>query len=233
MATSGTTTWNPDILECVEEAYERAGLELRSGYDLKTARRSLNYLLTEFSNKGLNLWTVESGTITLVPGQKTYTASDGLPANAVDYIEHVCRTSNAGIPTDISLNRISVSTYANIPTKDQTGRPYQIYVNRATSSPEITLWPVPDSSTTYTLAYWYLKRLDDATSPGTQTLEVPFRFYNALTAGLAYHIALKRPEVQDRVSILKDLYDEAFQLAADEDRDRASVRFTPFTGYNF
>jgi hypothetical protein len=233
MTTSGTTTWNPDILECVEEAYERAGLELRSGYDLKTARRSLNFILTEWSNKGLNLWSVASGTITLVPGQKTYTSADGLPANAVDYIEHVCRTTNAGIPTDISLNRISVSTYANIPTKDQTGRPYQIYVNRSTVSPQITLWPVPDSSTTYTLAYWYLKRLDDATNPGSQTLEIPFRFYNALTAALAYHIALKKPEAQERISMLKDLADEAFQLAADEDRDRASVRFTPFVGYNF
>jgi len=233
MTTSGTTIWNPDIGEIVEEAYERAGLELRSGYDLKTARRSLNFLLTEFANKGLNLWTVASGTLTLVPGQKTYTTSDGLPADAVDYIEHVCRTTSGGIPTDISLNRISVSTYANIPTKDQTGRPYQIYVNRATSSPQITLWPVPDSGTTYTLVYWYLRRLDDATNPISQTIQVPFRFYNALAAGLAYHIALKRPEVQDRISMLKDLYDEAFQLASDEDRDRASVRFTPFVGYDF
>lgn len=233
MTTSGTTTWNPDIAELCEEAYERAGLELRSGYDLKTARRSLNFLLTEWANKGLNLWTVRSGTITLVPGQKTYTSADGLPADAVDYIEHVCRTNNSGQNTDISLNRISVSTYANIPTKDSTGRPYQIYVNRAVDGPTITLWPVPDSSTTYTLAYWYLRREDDATNPVSQTIQVPFRFYNALVAGLAYQIALKKPEVQDRISMLKDLYDEAFQLAADEDRDRASVRFTPFTDYGF
>lgn len=233
MATSGTTSWNPDIAELVEEAFERAGLELRSGYDLKTARRSLNFLLSEWANKGLNLWTIQSGTITLVPGQKTYTSSDGLPANAVDYIEFVCRTANAGVNTDISLNRISVSTYANIPTKDQSGRPYQVYVDRATDAPEVTLWPVPDSSTTYTLAYWYMKRMDDATNPASQTIEVPFRFYNALVAGLAYHIALKRPEAQERISFLKDLYDEAFQLAADEDRDRSSVRFTPFVGYRF
>lgn len=233
MATSGTTTWNPDIAELCEEAYERAGLELRSGYDLKTARRSLNFLLTEWANKGLNLWTVRSGTITLVPGQKTYTSADGLPADAVDYIEHVCRTNNAGQNTDISLNRISVSTYANIPTKDSPGRPYQIYVNRAVDSPTITLWPVPDSSTVYTLAFWYLKREDDATNPVSQTIQVPFRFYNALVAGLSYHIALKKPEAADRISMLKDLYDEAFQLAADEDRDRASVRFTPFTDYGF
>lgn len=233
MTTSGTTTWNPDIGELVEEAYERAGLELRSGYDLKTARRSLNFLLAEWANKGLNLWTVNSGTLTLVPGQKTYTSADGLPADAIDYIEHVCRTSSAGLNTDISLNRISVSTYANIPTKDQTGRPYQIYVNRATSSPQITLWPVPDSNTTYTLVYWYLKRMDDATNPVSQTIEIPFRFYNALVAGLSYHIALKKPEASERISMLKDLYDEAFQLAADEDRDRASDRFIPFVGYDF
>ena len=233
MATSGTTTWNPDIGELCEEAYERAGLELRTGYDLKTARRSLNFLLAEWANKGLNLWTVASGTITLVPGQATYTPADGLPADAVDYIEHVCRTTNGPQNVDISLNRISVSTYANIPTKSQSGRPYQIYVNRATAAPQITLWPVPDSSTTYTLAYWYMKRMDDATNPVSQTIEVPFRFYNALVSGLAYHIALKRPEAADRVSMLKDLADESFQLAADEDRDRSSARFTPFVGYDF
>lgn len=233
MTTSGTTIWNPDIGELMEEAYERAGLEMRSGYDLKTGRRSLNFLLAEWANKGLNLWTVNTGTITLVPGQKTYTSADGLPADAVDYIEHVCRTASAGVNTDISLNRISVSTYANIPTKDQQGRPYQVYVNRATNSPTLTLWPVPDSTQTYTLAFWYLKRIDDATNPISQTIEVPFRFYNALVAGLAYNIALKNPEAADRISLLKDLYEEAFQLAADEDRDRASDRFIPFTDYGF
>lgn len=231
MTTSGTTTWAPDLGEVFEEAFERAGLELRSGYDIKTARRSLNFLLTEWANKGLNLWTIRTGTITLVPGQSVYTTADGLPADAIDYIEHVVRTNNAGQPTDITLNRISVSTYATIPTKTQQGRPYQIYVNRATTAPNITLWPVPDSTATYTLVYWYMKRGDDATNPVSQTLEIPFRFYNALTAGLAYHIALKKPEASERVSMLKSLYDEAFQLAADEDRDRASVRFTPFIGY--
>lgn len=233
MATSGTTSWNPDIGELAEEAFERAGLELRTGYDLRTARRSLNFLLAEWANKGLNLWTVQSGTLTLVAGQKTYTTADGLPSDAVDYIELVCRTANAGQNTDISLNRISVSTYANIPVKDQSGRPYQAYVDRATAAPEITVWPVPDSSQTYTLAYWYMKRMDDATNPVSQTIEVPFRFYNALVSGLAYHIALKKPEAQERISVLKDLYDEAFQLAADEDRDRSSDRFVPFIDYGF
>lgn len=233
MTTSGTTTWTPDLGEIFEEAFERAGLELRSGYDIKTARRSLNFLLTEWANKGLNLWSVKTGTLTLIPGQSVYTTADGLPSDAIDYIEHVCRTVSGGIPTDITLNRISVSTYANIPTKTQTGRPYQIYINRATSAPSMTLWPVPDSTTSYTLVYWYLKREDDATNPISQTVEIPFRFYNAITAGLAYHIALKKPEAADRVSMLKTLYDEAFQLAADEDRDRAPVRFVPFVGYDF
>lgn len=233
MTTSGTTNWTPDLGEVFEEAFERAGLELRSGYDIKTARRSLNFLLTEWANKGLNLWTVKTGSINLVAGQSVYTTADGLPSDAIDYIEHVCRTTSGGIPTDISLSRISVSTYANIPTKQQQGRPYQIYVNRATTAPSITVWPVPDSSTTYTLVFWYMKRGDDATNPVSQTLEIPFRFYNALTAGLAYHIALKKPEAAERVSMLKSLYDEAFQLAADEDRDRASVRFTPFIDYGF
>lgn len=233
MATSGTTTWTPDLGELFEEAFERAGLELRSGYDLKTARRSLNFVLAEFANKGLNLWTVRSGVLTLVPGQATYTTIDGLPSDAVDYIEHVCRTTNAGKATDISLNRISVSTYANIPTKTQAGRPYQIYVDRAVDAPRVTLWPVPDSSQTYELVYWYLRREDDVTSPVSQTVQVPFRFYNALVAALSYHIALKKPEAQDRISMLKDLADESFQLAADEDRDRSSARFTPFVGYDF
>lgn len=231
MTTSGTTTWNPEISEIVEEAFERAGLELRSGYDLRTARRSLNFILTEWANKGLNLFSVSSGALSLIPGQSVYTTADGLPADAVDYIEHVCRTSSGGFSTDITLNRISVSNYANIPNKTSQGRPYQIYVDRAVSSPKITLWPVPDSSQTYTLVYWYLKRADDVTSPISQTFSVPFRFYNALTSALAYHIALKKPEAQDRISMLKDLADEAFALAADEDRDRSSVRFTPFLGY--
>lgn len=233
MATSGTTSWNPDIGELVEEAFERAGLELRSGYDLKTARRSLNFLLAEWANKGLNLWTVQSGTLTLVPGQSVYTTADGLPSSAVDYLEFVCRTSSGGQNTDIALSRISVSTYATIPNKSQPGRPYQVYVDRATAAPKVTVWPVPDSSTTYTLAYWYMKRMDDATNPVSQTIEIPFRFYNALVSGLAYHIALKKPEAQERISVLKDLYDEAFQLAADEDRDRSSNRFVPFMDYGF
>ncbi len=232
MTTSGTTTWNPDIAEMAEEAFERAGLEMRSGYDLKTARRSLNFLASEWANKGLNLWTVQSGSITLVTGQKTYTSADLLPADAVDYIELTTRIVDGGQNSDITLNRISVSTYAQIPNKDSTGRPYQAYINRKTDGPTITLWPVPDDANTYVLNYWYLKRIDDATNPVSQTMEIPFRFYNALVSGLAYHIAMKRPEAAERVSMLKDLYDEAFQLAADEDREKASDRFIPYMSFD-
>lgn len=228
MATSGTTTFNPDLGELIEEAFERAGLEVRSGYDLRSARRSLNLMMSEWANKGLNLWTVTSGTFTCVPGQAEYS----LPTDCVDVIEHACRTAEGGQNTDITLNRISVSTYAAIPNKSTQGRPYQIYVERQIA-PKVVLWPVPDDSQTYTIVYYYIRRIQDSGSPVNLTMDIPFRFYNALVAGLAYYTALKHPEVAERIDMLKGLYDEAFALAAEEDRDRASVRFVPFTGYQF
>lgn len=226
MATSGTTSFSPDIGTLVEESFERAGLEVRSGYDLKTARRSLDFLLAEWANRGLNLWTIAEDTITLVAGQDEY----DLPTDCVDLIEHVCRTQINGQNTDITLQRISVSTYAQIPNKGTTGRPYQIYVKRDLA-PTCKVWPIPDTSTTYTLVFWYLRRIEDSGQRADLTFDIPFRFYNALAAGLAYMIALKKPEAYERVPMLKELYEEAFNLAADEDRDRASVRFLPFSGY--
>lgn len=228
MATSGTTNFNPDLGELIEEAFERAGLEARTGYDIRSARRSLNFMMSEWANKGLNLWTIEEGSFTCTPGTATYP----LPTNCVDIIEHVCRTSINGQSTDIVLDRISVSTYAQIPNKQTQGRPYQIYVDRQIN-PEVKLWPVPDDSQQYTVVYWYIKRIQDSGSPVNLTMEVPFRFYNALVAGLAYNIAIKRPEASDRIEMLKSMYDEAFALAAEEDRDRAAVRFVPFTSYQF
>lgn len=228
MATSGTTNFNPDLGEIIEEAYERAGLELRSGYDLRTARRSLNFMMSEWANKGLNLWTIEEGSFVCTPGTTEYP----LPTSCVDIIEHVCRTSINGQNTDIVLDRISVSTYAQIPNKGTQGRPYQIYVDRQIN-PTVKLWPVPDDSQQYTVVYWYIRRIQDSGNPVSLTMEVPFRFYNALVAGLAYNIALKRPEVSDRLDMLKGIYDEAFALAAEEDRDRAAARFVPFTSYQF
>lgn len=226
MTTSGTTTFNPDVGELMEEAFERAGLESRTGYDIRSARRSLNFLMAEWANKGLNLWTVQTGTITCIPGQKEY----NLPTDCVDIIEHVRRTTINGQSTDLTMSRISVSSYAQIVNKDNSGPPIQIYVARKIN-PTITLWPVPDSATTYTIVFWYMKRGDDAGRSNALTMEIPFRFYNALVSGLAYNIALKHPEVADRLDLLKGLYDEAFALAAEEDRDRASIRLVPFMGY--
>ena len=230
MTTSGTSTFNLDFAEIAEEAFERAGLELRSGYDMKSARRSLNLLCAEWANLGLNLWTVASGSIVLTPGQAVYTAADGVPSEMVDLIEHVIRTNTSGQNTDITMNRISVSDYANIPTKNVQGRPLQIYVNRQIS-PTLTVWPVPDSSTTYTLVYWYLRRIQDTGASAANTADIPYRFLPALIAGLAYYIALKNPEAADRIQMLKGFYEEQFQLAASEDRDRAPDRFIPFIGY--
>jgi len=223
MATSGTATFNPEIVEIVEEAYERCGLELRSGYDLKTARRSLDIMAAEWSNKGINLWTVEAGTLSLTTGTATYT----LPADTIDLLETVIRTGSGSNQQDLSINRISVSTYATIPNKNNQGRPIQIYVDRQ-ATPKVSVWPTPDSSATYTLAYWRLRRIEDAGRAGSNTYDVPSRFIPCLVAGLAYHIATKRPEVGlDRVTFLKAAYDEQFTLAADEDRDKSSINFAP------
>lgn len=223
MATSGTATFNPEIVEIVEDAYERCGLELRSGYDLKTARRSLDIMAAEWSNKGINLWTVEAGTLSLTTGTATYT----LPADTIDLLETVIRTGSGSNQQDLSINRISVSTYATIPNKNNQGRPIQIYVDRQ-ATPKVSVWPTPDSSATYTLAYWRLRRIEDAGRAGSNTYDVPSRFIPCLVAGLAYHIATKRPEVGlDRVTFLKAAYDEQFTLAADEDRDKSSIQFAP------
>lgn len=226
MTTSGTATFNLDFSEIAEEAFERAGLELRSGYDMKTARRSLNLISAEWSNLGMNLWTVATGTISLVPGTATY----NLPADTIDVIEHVIRTTSGSLNTDIAMQRISVADYSTIPTKDSTGRPLQIYVNRQIQ-PTVTVWPVPDSSQPYTLVYWYLRRMEDTGTNAANTADIPVRFLPALIAGLAYHIALKHPQVSDRIQMLKAMYDEQLALAASEDRDRAPDRFIPYVGF--
>lgn len=221
MATSGTTTFTLDLAELVEEAFERAGGEVRSGYDLRTARRSLNLLLADWANRGLNLWTFEEGSVPLVAGTATY----NLPADTVDIIEHVLRTGTGSQQSDLTMTRTSVSTYAMIPNKTATGRPLQLLVTRGIV-PSVTVWPVPDQTNVYTLRYWRLRRLQDAGS-GVNTPDVPFRFLPALVAGLAYHIAMKVPDGVDRLPILETQYREAFQTAMDEDRERASVRLVP------
>ena len=304
MSVSGVANFNLDLTEIVEEAFERAGSELRTGYDLRTARRSLNLLFADWANRGVNMWTFDQGTINLVPGQNTYP----LPTDTVDLLEHVIRTGagNASTQADLTITRISVSTYATIPNKLQQARPIQVWIQRLdgqTSSvgttlsatitstattiavtsaanlpstgfiligsetigygyisgntlsncvrgqnnttaaahtagdgvyvqnlPAITVWPTPDNSQTYQFVYWRLRRIDDA-GGGVNTMDVPFRFLPCMVAGLAYYLALKVPNGGQRLDILKAQYDEAWQLASDEDREKASVRFVPRQAY--
>jgi len=304
MATSGSATFNLDLTEVVEEAYERTGSELRTGYDMRTARRSLNLLFADWANRGVNMWTFEQGSITLVPGVPTYP----VPLDTVDLLEHVIRTGQGTVATqaDLTITRISVSTYATIPNKLQQARPIQLWFQRLDGSttaaittlsatitatdttitvasatnlpsagfiligtetiyfgyatgnilyncvraqngttaaahtagdsvymqnlPCVTVWPTPDDSQTYTLVYWRMRRIDDAGN-GVNTMDVPFRFLNCLVAGLAYYLALKVPNAIQRLDVLKSQYDEAWELAATEDRETAALRFVPRQSY--
>lgn len=232
MTTSASPpVFNLNLNELIEEAFERAGAELRTGYEFRTARRSLNLMFAEWANRGINLWTVESDSVPLIADQATYV----LPIDTVDLIEHVVRT-NAGtsIQADIGISRISVSTYASLPNKTATGRPIQIYINRQSGatepsgvqSPTFTVWPVPNVSNTYQLVYWRLRRMLDAGN-GVNTQDIPFRFLPAMVAGLAYYVALKIPESAERIPMLKQMYDEAWQQASDEDRDKSAWRVVP------
>ena len=224
--------FNLNLNELIEEAFERAGTEVRTGYEFRTARRSLNLMFAEWANRGINLWTVAQGTADLIAGQATY----NLPVDTVDLLEQVIRT-NAGtsIQADISISRLSVSTYATLPNKTAAGRPIQIYIDRlsgATSStavvqfPTFTLWPVPDVSNTYQLVYWRLRRMLDS-GTGVNTQDIPFRFLPAMVAGLAYYVALKIPDSLARLPMLKAMYDEAWEAAAGEDREKSSMMVVP------
>jgi hypothetical protein len=223
MATSGTSTFNLDLTEIVEEAFERVGSELRTGYDLRTARRSLNLMFADWANRGINMWTFEQGSIPLVAGTATYE----LPEDTVDLLEHVIRTGagSASTQADLTITRISVSTYATIPNKLQQARPIQVWIERL-NTPRITVWPVPDDSQPYTFVFWRMRRIQDAGN-GVNTMDMPFRFIPCMVAGLAYYLALKVAGGAERLPILKQQYDEAWQLASDEDREKASVRFVP------
>lgn len=219
----------PDLPELFEEAFERAGLEMRSGYDLKTARRSLNIMTLEWANRGLNLWTIESGVVPLTQGVGTYP----LPPGTIDLIEHQLRTGSGQGQTDTFLARISVSTYAQQTNKSMVGRPTQIFVERLATETRFTLWPLPDDTTEYSLFYYRLRMMDGlAGGIGGDVTNVPPRFVPALVAGLAYHIASKKPQSQAMVPMLKQVYEEQFALAADEDRDRSSVDFVPMAPWS-
>ena len=227
MTTSGTTAFDMDFTEIAEEAWERAGREMRSGYDLRTARRSMNLMTIEWQNRGINLWTIEEGTATLTKGTSQYT----LPADTIDLIEQVIRTNsgNTSTQSDLTLNRIGVSTFASIPNKLTDGRPIQMWIDRQRDAPVINLWPVPDKNDTYVIRYWRIRRIQDAGS-GVQTADMNYRFLPCLVAGLAYNIALKVPELMDRVPMLKTVYEEAFALAAAEDREKTSDYYVPRIG---
>lgn len=302
--TSGSTAFNLDLTELVEEAFERAGNELRTGYDLRTARRSLNIMFADWANRGINLWTIEQGTIDFVQGQNTY----ALPTDTVDLIEHVIRTGAnvSATQADLTITRISVSTYATIPNKIQQARPIQVWVQRYNGQqsptgltlsgninatvtqitlnsvvglpasgfikidsetinygyidgntlyncfrgqdnttaashstgavvywqqlPAVTVWPTPDGAQSYQFVYWRLRRTQDA-GGGVNVMDVPFRFVPCMAAGLAYYIAGKIPGGMERLPVLKAQYDEAWQLAADEDREKAAIRFVPRQQY--
>ena len=223
MTTSGTTAFNMDFTEIAEEAWERAGREMRSGCDLRTARRSMNLMTIEWQNRGINMWTIDSGTVNLVQGTSRYQ----LPADTIDLMEHQIRTNSgdASTQSDLTISRISVSTYASIPNKLSQGRPIQMYVERLRDEPHVNVWPVPDNSD-YVLYYWRMRRIQDA-GAGAETADMNFRFFPCLVAGLAYHIAMKVPELVDRVQMLKSVYDEQFDMAASEDREKTSARFVP------
>jgi len=232
MTTSGTSTFNLEVTDLIEEAFERCGAELRTGYNLRTARRSMNLLTIEWANRGINLWTIEEGSIPLVAGTATY----NLPVDTIDLLEHVVRTSpGTSNQTDINISRISVSTYASIPNKTSQGRPIQIYVDRRSGAtdpvsgvqfPTVTVWPTPENGSAYTLIYWRMRRIQDAGN-GTNTQDIPFRLLPCLVAGLAYYLSLKLPEAMNRIDMLKVAYEEQWMYASGEDREKASVRFVP------
>ena len=300
MTTTGSTLFNLDFTEIAEEAWERAGREMRSGYDLRTARRSMNLMTIEWQNRGINMWTMEQGFINLTPGLSTY----ALPTDTIDLLEHVIRTgqNTSSTQADLTITRISVSTYATIPNKLQQARPIQVWVQRLSGEtnpttstlvgnisatdttivlssvvnlagsgfirldsediyytyitgntlggvfrgqnnttaaahttgaavyvpqlPAVTVWPTPDNSTPYQFVYWRLRRVQDA-GAGVETADVNFRFLPCIVAGLAYHIAVKVPELMPRIQMLKQMYDETFEIAAGEDREKAAVRFVP------
>ena len=218
MALSGSTNFEPNVAEFVEEAFERCGLELRTGYDLKTARRSINLMLAEWANRGLNQWTIEQATQTVTEGTTDYS----LNSNIIDILDVVLRRTVNQTQTDISMNRVSRSEYINIPNKTTKARPSQFFLDKL-STPTLKIWPAPENSTDI-LVFNKIVRIDDADKP-TNTMDMPFRFFPCFAAGLAYYISLKR--APERTAQLKALYEQEFRRAADQDEDRASFRIRP------
>lgn len=223
MATSGTKTFSLNIADTIEEAFELAGLELRTGYDAETARRSLNIMFADWSNRGVNLWTIDQVSLTLTAGTNQYT----LNAHDVDIVSAVVRQTISGSTTDLQLNRIGRTEYLNIPDKTSTGRPTQYFLDRATT-PVLNIWPTPDTVATYTLITNRVTRIDDVTA-SNQDPDIPSRFMPCMVSGLAYYLAMKKnPE---KAPMLKQQYEQDFKLAADEDRGRVSLHLVPHRSY--
>ena len=247
MAIASTSSFNPDVSELVEEAYDIAGAELRSGYDLRSARRSLNMLMLEWQNKGINLWTVDEEMIAERSDDTDLTnnflekgvASYNVPIGTISILNMVLRTNDGNTSTqaDYTLSRISEPTYSQIPAKLTEGRPVQFYFQRlevldtgptgSDRNSQITVWPVPDKNSEYKIVFWRLKRIQDAGGSAANTMEVPDRFLPALVAGLAVKVAMKTPGLESRVASLQANYNQIFSEAADEDRVKTSFRFVP------
>jgi|TARA_B110000902_G_scaffold65253_1_gene77556 hypothetical protein len=219
MTTSSSTDFEPNVAEFIEEAFERCGLELRTGYDLKTAKRSINIMLAEWANRGLNQWTIEQTTQALTEGTSSYS----LNSNVIDILDMVVRRTVNSVDTDISMSRLSRSEYINIPNKTTKSRPSQFFLDKLTT-PAIKIWPAPENSTDI-LVFNKIVRMDDA-DKATNTMDMPFRFYPCFAAGLAYYISMKRSP--ERSAVLKQAYEEEFQRAMSQDEDRASFRIRPY-----
>ena len=224
MASSGSTDFEPNVAEFVEEAFERCGLELRTGYDLKTAKRSINLMLAEWSNRGLNQWTIEQETVTVVQSQNDYT----LNANIVDVLDCSIRRTVSGTTTDLQMSRVSRSEYLNIPNKASESRPSQYFLDKL-NTPVLKIWPSPENSTDI-LVFNKIVRMDDADA-ATNTMDMPFRFYPCFAAGLAYYISIKK--APDRAVMLKQMYEEEFERALSQDEDRSSFRIAPYLRHGY
>jgi len=225
MATSSTYTFNLDLSDILEEAYERAGLELRSGYDYRTARRSLDLMFLEWQNKGLNLWTVQEASQALTAGTGRY----ALSSDQLDVIEASLRTDDgdADKQSDLTMSRISISQYSHLTNKLTQGRPIQYWIEKDPDAIALNVWPVPDDAVTYKINYYYIQRVEDTGSTASNNVDIPARFMPCMAAGLAYYISVKRPEASERAPLLKQIYDEQWDLAADADRDKSSFYMVP------
>ena len=225
MATSGTTTFNLDISDIMEEAYDLCGLELRSGYSYRGAKRALNLVFLEWQNKGLNLWTIEQGSATLVAGTSSYTAE----SSALDIVDVSIRTNAGNVDDqfDQRLNRISRTEYNHQASKLTQSKPTQFYVDKDNDAVKIVLWATPDSAETYTLIYDYVKRIEDVGTVASNNADVPTRYLPCLTYALAYNLACKSPEAIQRVPMIRQGYMELWDEVSEADREKAAVKFVP------